>query len=132
LPFFDIPSDIKDHLDKPDIFWFKLSCLKQMNGEVPFLNISNFALGVLCLPHSNADCQRIFSKINLIKLKTRNRLNTDTIQGCIFASQEIKMNTNNCVDYHPTKKMINSMTSQNVYEKENKERIKDEFDFESD
>lgn len=26
LPLFDIPSDIKDHLDKPDIFWYKLSC----------------------------------------------------------------------------------------------------------
>jgi len=39
LPQSDIPSDIKDHLDKPDIFWYKLSYLKQTNDEVPFLNI---------------------------------------------------------------------------------------------
>lgn len=75
---------------------------------------------------------KIFNKINLIKVKTRNRLNTDTIQGCSFASEVIKMNTNNCIDFHPNKKMINSMTSKNVHEKENNECIEDEFDFESD
>lgn len=130
LPHFDIPQDIQSHLDEPDVFWYKLSELVLMNNEFPFKNLSNFALGVLCLPHSNADCERIFSKVNLIKVKTRNRLVTDTIQGCLFASQEMKIKSSNCIDFNPSKKMIDIMVSKNLYEKEiNRE---DEFDFESD
>ena len=29
---------------------------------------------LLCLPHGNADCERIFSHVQLIKTKTRNRM----------------------------------------------------------
>lgn len=68
LPYFDIPSDIKNHLDEPDIFWNKLSNLKLMNEEFPFKNLSTFPLDVLSLPHFNAYCEQVFSKINLIKV----------------------------------------------------------------
>jgi hypothetical protein len=78
--------------------------------------LANFAFEALSLPHSNADCERIFSKINLIKVKTRNRLNSDTIQACLFASWEIKINNTTCVDFKPSKKMIDSMTTSNLYD----------------
>ncbi|KAL4132488.1 hypothetical protein QTP88_009627 [Uroleucon formosanum] len=130
LPHFDIPQDIKNHLDEPDVFWYKLSELKIMNNEFPFKNFSNFALSVLCLPHSNTDCKSIFSKVNLIKVKTRSRSVTDTIQGCLFASQQMKINSTNCIDFNPSQKMIDMMVFKNLYEKEiNRE---DEFDFDSD
>lgn len=54
--------------------------------------------------------------VNLIKVKTRNRLNTDTIQACLLASQEIKIKNNTCIDFVPSKKMIDSMTTSNLYD----------------
>ena len=59
-------------------------------GEKEFSNISNFALNALCIPHSNAECERIFSKINLIKTKTGNRLVTKTIKGTLLAADHVK------------------------------------------
>lgn len=32
-----------------------------------FFELASFALAVLALPHANADCERVFSKTNLIK-----------------------------------------------------------------
>ena len=34
---------------------------------------------LLCLPHANVDVERVFSSVNLIKTKTRNRLHTKTV-----------------------------------------------------
>ncbi|CAI6358771.1 unnamed protein product [Macrosiphum euphorbiae] len=123
---FNIPTDILNNLEEPDVFWFKLSNLQMGNQDYPFVHLANFALGALSLPHSNADCERIFSKVNLIKVKTRNRLNTDTIQACLFASQEIQIKNNTCIDFKPSKQMIDSMTTSNLYDK----HCNDEFCFE--
>ncbi|XP_060856921.1 uncharacterized protein LOC132934601 [Metopolophium dirhodum] len=126
LPHFNISTDLLNYLDQPDIFWYNLSKIQLGNQEFPFINLSNFALEVFSLPHSNVDCERVFSKVNLIKVKTRNKLNTDTIQGCLLASQEIKIKNNNCVNYIPPKKMINLMNTVNLYSK----NTNDEFSFE--
>jgi len=122
---FEIPNEILNHLEEPDVFWFKLSNLQMGNQEYPFVNLANFAIEALSLPHSNADCERIFSKVNLIKVKTRNRLNTDIIQACLLASQEIKIKNNTCIDFVPSKKMIDSMTTSNLYDN----NCNDEFCF---
>jgi hypothetical protein len=59
---------------EPNEFWGKMLLIKNQLGEHLFKNLCIFALGVLSLPHSNEECERTFSKINLIKTKLRNRL----------------------------------------------------------
>lgn len=54
----------------------------------------------MCLPHSNADCERVFSTINLIKTKVRNELVTKTTNGLLLAKQRV---SSNCVGYEPSK-----------------------------
>jgi hypothetical protein len=39
-----------------------------------FKKLAIYVLTILSLPHSNADNERVFSKVNLIKTKSRNRL----------------------------------------------------------
>lgn len=56
LPCYNISEHILNHLKEPDVFWYKLGNLKLESGEYPFKNVSDFALYVLSLPHSNADC----------------------------------------------------------------------------
>lgn len=74
-------------------------------------------LGVLSLPHSNAECERIFSQVNDIKTKKRNKLLTKTIKGNIFTQQSIKRNGKTCVDFRPTNDMLSKM-NKSIYEKD--------------
>lgn len=96
-------------------FWVALLNMES-EGENPFKNVASFILKVLSLPHSSVDCERVFSKINLIKTKVRNKLNTETMNSLLLASEHMKQSTS-CVTFEPTKAMISSMTK-NIYEKQ--------------
>jgi len=63
LPLFAalLPKDIEEtHADN---FWNNILDSKDVTGKLQFKELATFALGVLSLPHSNADCERIFSQV---------------------------------------------------------------------
>lgn len=97
-----------------DQFWAELRILECLSGEKPFENIANFALDILCYPHSNAECERLFSKCNLIKTDIRNKLECDTIDALLLSSQATKKS---CITFEPTTQMISRMNSANLYKK---------------
>lgn len=72
-------------------FWIKLKTFEK-DDEYPFQDVSNFLLTVLSLPQSNVSCERMFSKINLIKTKQRNCLNTKILNGILSAKEFTKKN----------------------------------------
>lgn len=88
-----------------------------------FNEVADFALSVLSLPHSNADCERVFSTVNCMKTKLRNRLNTETINGALHTKQHIKGrgrdSGKNCVNFQPNDEMFSRMTKNILYEKNN-------------
>ena len=55
-------------------FWVEVSNYRDASGQNPFKQLVDLAFKVLCLPHSNADIERVFSQMNLIKTKLRNRM----------------------------------------------------------
>ncbi|KAL5238901.1 hypothetical protein ACI65C_006311 [Semiaphis heraclei] len=107
-------SDTVKALDDTEDFWVSLYQL-QINGEYPFKCVSEFILRTLSLPHSSADCEQVFSKVNLIKTKMRNKLGLESMNGLLLSSQCMKETS--CIDFEPTKKMIDSMNL-SMYEKE--------------
>lgn len=61
----------------------------------------------LRLTDSSSDCERVFSKINLIKVKNEilNRLITSTVNMCVLASQcIIQIGVSNCESFTSTEK----------------------------
>lgn len=48
---------------EPDRFWFKVLSSKSEAEVSEFKELASFALGALSIPHSNADCERVFSKV---------------------------------------------------------------------
>lgn len=86
-----------------------------------FKELSNFVLDILVTPHSNASCERVFSKINLIKTDIRNRLCSETINGLLLASQSANKE---CYSFEISEKMIKTMTK-DIYSKCNTEEGKD-------
>lgn len=65
LPLFAtfLPKDIEE--TSADNFWNNVLDYKDVTGKLQFYELATFALGVLSLPHSNADCERIFSQVNI-------------------------------------------------------------------
>ena len=69
------------------------------------LNQPAFMIGLLVLPHSNADTERIFSQINLIKSKTWNKLHTQTVSSLLTTKDGIP----DCRQFNPDNQMIKSI-----------------------
>lgn len=97
-----------------DLFYCKLGLITNFEGTYLFKELSQFALCVLSLPHSSASCERIFSKVNLIKTKGSNKIITETINGIMHSAQRINLDSG-CISFKPTDEMLKSMTSLKMY-----------------
>lgn len=88
------------------------------DGTPKYKELSDFVLACLSLPHANADVERIFSKITLIRTNLRNKLATHTVEGLCLASQCVKANGKCCSDFEPTDAMYQAMASSTLYQRE--------------
>jgi hypothetical protein len=92
-------------------FWQAISKLKLGDESPRFPTLTNFVFNIICLPHSSATVERLFSAINLMKNKERNKLSSETISALLLTKRLIN---NNCHEFHIGKKLINSMTNKNL------------------
>lgn len=115
---YDFPKNITD-IEETDNFWSTLLSFKDNNGSTIFSVLAKFVLTVLYLPHSNTDCERIFSKINRTKTKSRNKVIIKTVYSLLMTCEGIQYNTDtdnntsqtkiikeNCVTFIPPKQML--------------------------
>ncbi|KAK3929598.1 Zinc finger protein 862, partial [Frankliniella fusca] len=79
-------------------------------GNKQFSNIARFALRVLCLPISNAIVERAFSYMNAVKLKSRNKLNTQML--VVILRLRVGYSSHGCcVQFTPTQRMFELFTA---------------------
>jgi hypothetical protein len=94
-----------------DEMWMKISQYKDFTGCFKFRNISKLASIVLTLPHSNAEAERLFSVVNDIKTKKRNRLGDNTLNAmCSIRSSFTSLNID-CTKFKPTDDHIKLFTN---------------------
>jgi hypothetical protein len=48
------------------------------------------ALRILCLPHSNAEVERVFSSMNIVKNKIRNKMKLDLLNNILNIKYGLK------------------------------------------
>lgn len=87
-------------------FWFEIYSWKNVDNESMFNNICNFVFNLITLPHSSAAAERVFSRVNLIKTKSRNRLLPETCNDLLLSYELLRQNNNKCYDWKPEKKLI--------------------------
>jgi hypothetical protein len=58
------------------------------------------------IPISNADSERVFSQVNLIKTVHRNRFSIEGVASLIFVKEGVKDAADSCAHFQPTKEMI--------------------------
>ncbi|XP_046975618.1 uncharacterized protein LOC124541725 [Vanessa cardui] len=85
-----------------DKFWGEL------NVGQDYKELSQFVLDTLCIPHSNAQCERVFSHVNLMNTKVRNKLTIETVNGTLLAAQHIK-DAGSCINYKPSDEMLRKL-----------------------
>ena len=81
-----------------------------------FSNIYRIAQGILSLPHSSANVERIFSIQNLIKTKTRNRLAVNTCNSLIQIRDLLKSSGCECHNFKMPKEMVSTNIPNNASE----------------
>ena len=75
--------------------------MKSGDGNSMFPNLSSVMLNLLCLPHSSATVERVFSAVNRMKTKIRNRLST--------SKRLVEKNT--CFNFTVPSEMVRMMNS---------------------
>lgn len=97
-------------------FWPKIYNYQDAGGNFAFRELAGFILKVLSLPSSNAVVERVFSIMNTVKTKARNRINTTMLDAllrikCTF----ISTNTLCVVHFSPSKSMYDTFNSEIMY-----------------
>lgn len=87
-----------------DKSWAEILELKTSFGEVRFPQLQQVMPALLCLPHSNADSERVFSMVRKIHTENRTRLAPETLTAFL----QVKLNSDSCChEMKVTSAMIN-------------------------
>lgn len=99
-----------------DELWYNDLIMKDIGRNQVYKDLASFVPDGLVFVHSNASCESIFSKANLIKTKPRNQLITDTLNELMHTSESVKI-AGGCVKFTPAKTMLPLVTASNLYQK---------------
>ena len=89
-------------------FWNEVRLYKDASDVNPFQEVSNLALVLLVLPWSNADVERAFSQLNLVKTSLRNRMSTTMVNALLTIRAGLKRVNKCCHNYElPTNVLRN-------------------------
>jgi len=115
VPFCDLEAinlewrllpDYKEKLsqfEEVEQFWVEVGSVK-IGNEMVFPKLFKFATEILSLPHSSAATERIFSSLNLIKTKIRNKLHIQTCDSLLQAKEIL--NNKECYKWEPFKQLL--------------------------
>lgn len=65
----------------------------------PFKELCDFAFSVLILPYSNAEVERVFSVMNTVKSKLRNKMTENMVNAILNIRSGLKRNQKTCYSY---------------------------------
>ena len=68
-------------------------------GLNPFQELSQVAVSVLSLPHSNAEIERVFSQMSVVKNKLRNRMSLQTLNSILYVRYGLRLSGEACYEH---------------------------------
>jgi len=97
--------------------WKKILEFKNFNDEKMFPNLESLVETVLSFPHSNAEAERIFSIVNDVKNKKRNRLSNKTVSAICTIRSSFQAKGINCTNFDVDSEHLKLHNPQNLYAK---------------
>ncbi|XP_067123238.1 zinc finger protein 862-like [Centruroides vittatus] len=104
-----------------ETFWYEVNKIKDDNGDVMFPILGKLSTSLLSLPHSSACVERVFSQLNLIKTKIRNRLQVDTCNAFLLSKELLKTQNRKCYDWIPELKETHPIAIHDTETEENED-----------
>ena len=80
-------------------FWSEVWQFRDAAGLNPFQELSQVAVSVLSLPHSNAEIERVFSQMSVVKNKLRNRMSLQTLNSILYVRYDLRLSGEACYEH---------------------------------
>ncbi|XP_068229521.1 E3 SUMO-protein ligase KIAA1586-like [Palaemon carinicauda] len=106
---------IKWEVGQTVTFWNEVFKYRDSSNSNPFKELARFAISVLVLPHSNAEVERIFSQMNLVKNKIRNRMQTNMMNAILGIGSGLKRHAKTCFNYEIPPDVLNMIGTKQTY-----------------
>lgn len=110
-----VPWNQKEHTSE---FWAEVLNYKDAGGNNPFMELSNFACSMLCLPFPNAEVERVFSQMNLVKTKVRNRMEGNMVNAIVLTRSSLANAGKCCFDFEINSDMLKGIGSTDIYDRQ--------------
>ena len=107
-------KSLKFEAKSTDEFWIAVNNHQDFAGNYPFRSLSDGIIRMLCLPISNAEVERVFSQVSLIRNSRRSRLKTDLLQAILFCKFGLSKFGKTVSDFKPPVSLLNYDSS--IYE----------------
>ncbi|KAJ4934815.1 hypothetical protein JOQ06_007597 [Pogonophryne albipinna] len=75
-------------------FWVEVWKFRDAADNNPFHELTMAAVSVLSLPHSNAEVERLFSQMSVVKSKLRNWMSLQTLNSILYVRYGLKLPAN--------------------------------------
>ncbi|KAL1448535.1 hypothetical protein WDU94_007610 [Cyamophila willieti] len=96
-------------------FWIEVSQYKDAINQNPFEELCNFAISILVLPHSNADVERVFSQMNIVKNKMRNKMKPVMMNAILTIRAGLKRKNQSCHAYDLPAEIVAKIRTSEAY-----------------
>ncbi|GBP34311.1 hypothetical protein EVAR_7362_1 [Eumeta japonica] len=100
-------------------FWNEVDEYRSAAGINDFGELVDLAISSLTLPHSNAGIERIFSVMNIVKTKLRNRMAGPLLNAIIFIRNRLKVTDVKCYNYELPSDVIAAIGKNTKYSYKN-------------
>nr|XP_039247932.1 uncharacterized protein LOC120325836 [Styela clava] len=104
------------HKDDTEAFWSEVGDYRDASGCNPFLELFQCAISALILPHSNAEIERVFSAMNYVKSKPRNRMSLQLLNAILTVKFGLIRKEECCSTYKYPPKVIAEIGTSAVYQ----------------
>lgn len=96
-------------------FWYEVLNFKDLAGENRFEDLATFAISLLVLPHSNADVERLFSMMNVVKTKQRNRMKIELLSSILTIRAGLARADKCCNNYILPNSVVQKIGTKEIY-----------------
>lgn len=96
-------------------FWTEVLTYKDAAGNNPFKELAEFVFRLLILPLSNAEVERLFSQMNLVKTKIRNRIHSDMLNAILTIRASLKRSEKCCHNFDIPKDVWEQIGNTSIY-----------------
>ena len=100
----------------PIQFWNIIRNFTDAGGAKRFGHISSLALALYSIPYSNAEVEKIFSKLNYFMSKLRNKMKSGAVAAIIHIDCGLRLRQEKCCNFTATDLMKQKFVASVVYE----------------